>query len=339
MTPSIDELIETLHAHEDLAPDATTVLDATKSRVKTARRVRLAARATGVSVLGAGIVAGGLDAPALFRASHGAASLRTVNAGDEPTPSPSPSYTDQQAEQAYFSGGYDYTNAQQLARIWNEPVADIGSIKIKAGTKLLQGETLPVKPDLAPAPPVSAQEQKDVDAFFKAGYDYNDAAALAKAWNLADAYHAKIKGGQKLIDGDQLPIPPSAGDAGASSPTPAGGASAGESTTVLQQQAFFDAGYDYGDAQQLATIWNETDINRVKAQAGADLMAGRSLPVKPSGQPAPADQQGVDTFFAAGYDYNDAVTLAKLWNLPDAYHAKLKAGQQLLAGQTLPIQP
>ena len=44
-------------------------------------------------------------------------------------------------------------------------------------------------------------------------------------------------------------------------------------------------------------------------------------------------------FFAAGYDYADAVKLAKLWHTVDPYHAKIEGGKRLLAGQTLPIKP
>jgi hypothetical protein len=47
----------------------------------------------------------------------------------------------------------------------------------------------------------------------------------------------------------------------------------------------------------------------------------------------------IDAFFAAGYDYNDAVKLARLWKSKDAYQAKIEGGKRLLAGQTLPIRP
>ena len=47
----------------------------------------------------------------------------------------------------------------------------------------------------------------------------------------------------------------------------------------------------------------------------------------------------MDAFFAAGYDYDDAVQLAKLWKKADAYQAKVEGGKRLLAGETLPIKP
>ncbi len=110
---------------------------------------------------------------------------------------------------------------------------------------------------------------------------------------------------------------------------------------------FFAAGYDYQDAVKLARIWNQGDdddsIAAVKAEAAAKLKAGETLPVKPSGEPfAPVDvkkDHEVDAFFNAGYDYKDAEKLAQLWNLPDPYSAKVKGGQEIQAGQSLPIAP
>ena len=79
-------------------------------------------------------------------------------------------------------------------------------------------------------------------------------------------------------------------------------------------------------------MWHVTDIGQVKADAGQKLIAGQTLPIRPS---APA----LDAYFAAGYTYNDAVTLGKLWHETDIGQIKSEAGQKLLAGQTLPIAP
>ena len=38
----------------------------------------------------------------------------------------------------------------------------------------------------------------------------------------------------------------------------------------------------------------------------------------------------VKAFFGAGYDYDDAVRLAKLWKKSDAYQAKIEGGKRLL---------
>jgi hypothetical protein len=103
-------------------------------------------------------------------------------------------------------------------------------------------------------------------------------------------------------------------------------------------QAYFNAGYSYDDAVALGKIWNETDTDQVKAQAGQKLIDGDTLPVKPSGTPAPPEDRAAAAFFNAGYDYNDAVKLGHLWNESPS-QAKIDGGQKLENGQPLPIQP
>jgi hypothetical protein len=142
-----------------------------------------------------------------------------------------------------------------------------------------------------------------------------------------------------------------AGGTAATSPVvaaaqPSVATSPSQSADDAAYNAYFDAGYDFGDALRLAKLWNLplSDIGRVKVTAGKKLLAGETLPIKPNPndtqppdtQPVPA---AVTKFFAAGYDYDDAVQLAKLWKLKTPYDAKVAAGKKLLAGQSLPIKP
>jgi hypothetical protein len=109
--------------------------------------------------------------------------------------------------------------------------------------------------------------------------------------------------------------------------------------------SYFAAGYNYDDAVKLAKIWgvstSEDSIGQIKSEAAKKLDAGETLPVKPSGDPIPPAEQKKDralgAFFDAGYDFDDATQLAKLWNLKDAYDAKVAGGQELLDGHTLPL--
>jgi hypothetical protein len=130
-------------------------------------------------------------------------------------------------------------------------------------------------------------------------------------------------------------------DGGLGTPT----ASPSPATTYTEGQelnAYFNAGYDYGDAQQLAQIWNEpanTDMGMVKAEAGGKLLAGDTLPVQPSGTPATPDEIALQSYFNAGYTYDDAVQLATIWHTTDAYHAKIEGGEKLENGDKLPVAP
>lgn len=107
--------------------------------------------------------------------------------------------------------------------------------------------------------------------------------------------------------------------------------------------AYFAAGYTYDDAVVLGEQWN-LDPFETKAAAGEKVMAGETLPVAPgSSTPqvdpvADGEMDAVDSFFAAGYTYDDAVALGELWNL-DSWEAKIAGGEKLLAGETLPVAP
>ena len=104
MDDNIEQLSETFAAHEYLAPNAGDVLEKANAIARTYCRRRIAARATGASVLGAGLVAGGIALPRLHWTSDsdGVAVGQAASGGGAPalfgtptggatlTPSPSP---------------------------------------------------------------------------------------------------------------------------------------------------------------------------------------------------------------------------------------------------------
>jgi hypothetical protein len=147
-----------------------------------------------------------------------------------------------------------------------------------------------------------------MEAFFNAGYDYNDAVKLASMWH-ESVSQAKIDGGKKLKSGESLPIPPSGGS-DASTP-----ATATDSSTAQTKRLFV--------------------IRRQMAakQGGAVSASGAYPSASGDGMTPP-----LKAYFNAGYDYNNAVRLAKIWHV-STYQAKLEAGKKLESGQTLPIQP
>ena len=149
-----------------------------------------------------------------------------------------------------------------------------------------------------------------------------------------------------MLPGATLPAPAARVDVTtppAAAPTLPAGLSAAE--RARDEQAFVDAGYGYDDAVRLAALWHSTDsVRDIKAEAGILLRAGRTLPIPP--HPIHTDpgtdtgpQAPVAAFFKAGYTYDDAVRLARLWKLPDPAQAKAVAGTRLLAGRSLPFPP
>lgn len=172
-------------------------------------------------------------------------------------------------------------------------------------------------------------ETLKVDAFFAAGYSYDDAVLLAERWGVADAFQAKVKAGAYLTQGIALADSPYA------DPTADDGL--GEDALV---DVFFAFGYTDTDVAVLAEEWS-VGTREAKLKAGSELKTVGVLPfvdVATSSGGA-QDEAWVGAFFDAGYDYDDAVVLAELWGLGEPYEAKLKAGSLLAAGEPLPETP
>ncbi|WP_432543379.1 hypothetical protein [Kineococcus sp. SYSU DK002] len=117
---------------------------------------------------------------------------------------------DQASREVFFAAGYTYDDAVVLGEQWAQ---DPWEAKVTGGEELAAGKTLPIAPGSsapAPAVPVSevpAEESAAVDAFFAAGYTYDDAVALGAVWHV-DPYEAKVTGGRELLTGGTLPVAP-----------------------------------------------------------------------------------------------------------------------------------
>ncbi|MBI4943348.1 MAG: hypothetical protein HY830_21600 [Actinobacteria bacterium] len=237
-------------------------------------------------------------------------------------------YTAEEALGAFFDAGYLYEDAVALKRAWHSK-ADVSDVKVRAGRKLLAGRDLPVDPSGTPATQEELAERAAIDAFLDAGFDSYDADLLARLWGQGDdALKAKVLAGNKLLAGGEVPI------------------EHGQTAWTVSQDAalatYFNNGYDYDDALVLAEIWSGVeDLVDVKANAGHKILDGLPLPggVLPfDGDQVDAGQQAaLDAFFAAGYDYDDAVALARIWGGIDPFDAKVMAGDKLIAGIDLPV--
>ncbi|GGL12345.1 hypothetical protein [Mangrovihabitans endophyticus] len=184
------------------------------------------------------------------------------------------------------------------------------------------------------SPQDDPQTRKEWDAYFSAGYGYDDAVRLAKLWKMTgDVGAVKAEAGRRLLAGQNLPFKPT--------PTPTESAQSRyvSQKEALQVAAFFDAGYDYDDAAKLARLWHKPTPYDAKVEGGKRVLAGQDLPVQPDPSTGSVTALRVDAFFAAGYDYDDAAKLAKLWKKTTPYDAKAEGGKRLLAGETLPFKP
>ncbi len=128
-------------------------------------------------------------------------------------------------------------------------------------------------------------------AFWGAGYTVEDAAALNELWS-SDWMETKARAGQLLIDGQEVPIPPSGVPGGETTEPPPPADPVAEQQMPLVQ-AFFAAGYSYEDAEALGELWS-TEVWEAKARGGQLVLDGEALPVAPSGTPWTVEPDGTD---------------------------------------------
>ena len=215
MTEHEDLLRETFENHATSAPDPEAVYAKVRELSRTYLRRRRAVQATGTAVLGVGLIAGAVNLPSTLSGPSSRPGYSAGAAVVVPTPLVIPTYSESELEAdwvAYFDAGYGYDDAVALAALWNTD-QNIGLVKAEAGRRLLNGESLPVSPhpnqDASSSPdPDAAANEAAWQAYFAAGYDYDDAVQLAALWNLPDPESAKIAAGKKLEAGQTLPIAP-----------------------------------------------------------------------------------------------------------------------------------
>lgn len=203
-----------------------------------------------------------------------------------------------------------------------------------AATSTFQFAAPSVAPTLDPSTQLSEKEAEEgLAAYFRAGYGYDDAVALARLWKFGADQIDQVKAvaGRKLLFGESLPVQP-----GQNPDTPATDDPATNERSK-QFAMFFGSGYDWDDAVELAKLWKLEDPVDAKIEGGKRLLAGESLPIKPDNEVS--DQALADLFWGAGYDSADAEKLAVLWKLDDTYAAKVEAGRRLRDGETIPIKP
>jgi hypothetical protein len=266
-----DQLREAFVSHENLAPDPAAVYARVQELSKTYKWRRRGIQAAGGVVVGAGLIAGIVNITTVLpRDPDSKPAVVLPAAPPSVVSSPSRSAVDEQrAYDAYFKAGYDYEDAQKLAKLWS--MSDVGQAKAEAGDRLLRGQPLPfaaTPDDPASEEPVDPLAQARYQAFFDAGYAWDDAEKLAKLWKLSDPSDAKIEGGKRLLDGEKLPI----------KPKPANVAEALDNKRV---DKFFQAGYTVDDAIKLADLWHEKDAYAAKIEGGKRLLAGQTLPIEP----------------------------------------------------------
>jgi hypothetical protein len=169
---------------------------------------------------------------------------------------------------------------------------------------------------------------RDLDAYDRAGYGYDDAVQLAAIWHTSvNVGFVKAEAGRQLLAGRTLPVAPHA------DPSEPSGSATPDRGAAAALDAFAAAGYSYDDAVRLAEVWKLSDPGDAKIMAGKKIEAGQPLPFR-----AVSDDAARQKYWAEGYDSDDGEKLSRLWHVT-IDEAKVEAGQKLLAGKPLPIRP
>ena len=189
------------------APDPADVATAVEDVLAGRRPPRSVAVRRGGQIAAAGVVTGTL---ALAAGSAAAASnpyspvaaavesaAQTVGLDVSFMPE---GYTREQYE-AYTTSDYTMADQEALGRIWR---IDGTELKARIGQAILDGEQLPVAAGTTPQPPGVAE----LDAYWDAGYNAEEAAALGALWG-TETRETKIRAGRAILDGQPLPVPPS----------------------------------------------------------------------------------------------------------------------------------
>jgi len=164
---------------------------------------------------------------------------------------------------AFYEAGYTYADAVALAELWQHP-GDATYAKVTGGADLRSGASLPVAP--GSAPDLIGQDLA-WEAFTSAGYDVEDALALAQLWQMPSGYSAALKAGRELTAGLKLP-----------EPTPSADSSVHDGRA---RQAWVAAGYDDQDAQDLAGLWALGTPDQAVLAGGHNLQGGQTVPIQP----------------------------------------------------------
>ena len=114
--------------------------------------------------------------------------------------------SDMDAYAAYWEAGYNYNQLLTLAEEWNLSEFEA---KARAGDAILTGDTASFEDIVAGIAPLpeeletyDPQAPGPADAFWDAGFSYEDAEALAEAWNI-ETWDAKILASEMISEGNQ----------------------------------------------------------------------------------------------------------------------------------------
>ena len=108
---------------------------------------------------------------------------------------------DDAAWRAYSQSGYTYWDAQILANFWGDSVSNAKAMIGRKVSYGMQSKAL-LEQYMVDARVKALGNVEDLKFFFDAGYDYDDAAALATFWGDSSPYQTKLRIERNIILGN-----------------------------------------------------------------------------------------------------------------------------------------
>lgn len=240
--------------------------------------------------------------------------VRSLLAKQAPAPQPPDPVSTFLAQDAYT-----YCDVKLLSALWKTSASDA---KATIGLKLQHNAASYLDRELA-----SARRRTRVSCHYsEVGFSYDDMERLGKLWKVSTSQakataNRKIRGGGTSFLREQLGGPGSERDR--------------EIATFLAQDK-----YTYCDAKMIAGMWKQS-IEESKAFIGAKLgmRSTRSVDrtVSKARVHAQKNQAARCSFHDAGFTYQDAVRLARMWRVSEG-DAKALVEDKIVAGQEAAIR-
>lgn len=217
------------------------------------------------------------------------------------------------AEQ-YRVGEWTYCDVHLLARAWGETedqARQTISYKIGVGaTDIVRQTRDAARQGITPT-------GRAVRPYFEAGYDYNDADALSRAWSMSiDEVKAYIE--NKIVWKMEDGLSGSLLEARVTSPA--------DPSLALS----IPAPYNLCDVQMLAAYKQTPSTEAIRRMTTAP--AGTTKKLVGEARKAKGGDEGMCSFWTLGYTYEDAEKLAGVWGV-DVYEAKARVGTAARKGQ------
>jgi hypothetical protein len=210
---------------------------------------------------------------------------------------------------------FTYCDAKVISALWKKSV-DEGKAYI--GAKLRTKNPGALKSTLAQARN-NARKNPSARCTFHDAFTFQDAQKLAKLWSLSVG-EVKARVEEKLLAGNELYV---------RQQLETGGADDDDMAVFLRQSK-----YTYCDAKIIASLWKQS-VERSKAYIGAKLATKNAAAVDnvlASARANAKKNRGARcSFHEAGYSFDDAVALGKIWKISES-DTKVRVEDKILAG-------